>query len=244
MTEWTVHVEWLHPRPPTEEDLRTWCAALAGLAPSFRRAEEGRLRGSHYGGSHDEPVQIVATVTVSGHQLGGALKTALGAVENATSQTAIGIEARTNGGSVRGGAEPARASEVVAHSDVAPPSDDLGISAREWKMIAKNPEAFDDRSILLHGEVTQFDSGTGMNTFRANVGAARHDSSERYPTYPTNAILTGDERSLADLVEGDFFTATVTVAGEYSYTTTMGGALSVPLLQVDKIQVTGWNDAG
>lgn len=107
------------------------------------------------------------------------------------------------------------------------------LTARAWLKIAKAPDAAAERAIIVHGEVTQFDSATGTNTFRARVDGVRHELGF---DYPTNTILTGAGADLRDVVEGDQFTASVRVLGGYTYETQLGGVTTVPELMVDKIQ--------
>lgn len=107
------------------------------------------------------------------------------------------------------------------------------LTARAWLKIAKDPDAAAGRAVIVHGEVTQFDSATGTNTFRANVDGVRH---ERAFDYPTNTILSGAGADLRDVVEGDQFTARVRVLGGYTYETQLGGVTTVPELMVDKIE--------
>lgn len=108
------------------------------------------------------------------------------------------------------------------------------VSPREWAVIAKNPDAHAGERIVVYGVVTQFDAQTGTDAFRADVGA--QNMQEAYQ-YDTNTIMSGDEESLADVVEGDEFRANVTVVGSYTYETTAGSQLTVPLLVVDSIRV-------
>lgn len=113
------------------------------------------------------------------------------------------------------------------------------IAARDWAKIAKDPEAYKGQSIVVYGQVTQFDSATGTDAFRANVDAVKHEVSYGYADYETNTMLGGSAAVLADLVDKDLFRAEVVVAGAYSYETTMGGQTTVPLLRVTKIQTIG-----
>lgn len=108
------------------------------------------------------------------------------------------------------------------------------VSAREWKLIAKSPDAHIGETIVVYGAVTQFDSATGDEGFRANVDGKRH--SETYD-YDTNTVLTGDSSRLVALVEDDMFSARVTVVGSYSYDTQIGGNTTVPQLHVDGITI-------
>jgi hypothetical protein len=66
-----------------------------------------------------------------------------------------------------------------------------------------------------------------------------HKARYGWVDYETNTMVTGDGAVLADVVQGDLLTAEVTVAGSWSYETTMGGTLTVPSLIVTKIEVTG-----
>lgn len=108
------------------------------------------------------------------------------------------------------------------------------LSARQWKLIAKNPDAYLGKHYVVYGRVTQFDAATGTETFRADVAHRR--MSDEYD-YETNTMLSGSESDLTNLVEDDIFRADVTVLGSLSYDTQIGGQTTVPLLQVDSINV-------
>jgi hypothetical protein len=125
-------------------------------------------------------------------------------------------------------AEPAR--------PAAPPR---AISARDWAKIAKEPDVHVGEAIIVYGEVTQFDSVTGPNTFRANVDGVKHPVSYGFADYPTNTILTNESADLGDIVQDDLFKAEVVVAGSLSYETSLGGSTTVPKLTVVKISVIG-----
>ncbi|WP_158228091.1 PASTA domain-containing protein [Pseudonocardia sp. MH-G8] len=117
-----------------------------------------------------------------------------------------------------------------------PPVPHREIAARDWQLIAKSPDGHIGERIVVHGHVTQFDTATGLDAFRAGVDAVRHS---RTYEYDTNTILRGTAAQLANVVNGDMFRAHVTVRGSYSYETTMGGTLTVPVLGIDAIEVTG-----
>ncbi|MFI6265291.1 hypothetical protein [Micromonospora sp. NPDC051006] len=108
------------------------------------------------------------------------------------------------------------------------------LSERQWKLIAKNPDAYIGKTYVVFGRVTQFDAATGVETFRADVAhrrmAAEYD-------YETNTMLTGSASDLDNLVQDDIFRANVTVLSSFSYDTQMGGETTAPLLQVDSIKV-------
>ncbi|MDT7725942.1 MAG: hypothetical protein QOI21_2518 [Actinomycetota bacterium] len=113
------------------------------------------------------------------------------------------------------------------------------ITAREWQLIAKNPDSHISERISIYGKVAQFDSATGTNGFRANVDGVVHPSEYGYVSYDTNTFLLGSESDLANLVEDDTFKADVTVLGSYSYGTQIGGNTTAPSLQVNSVTVTG-----
>jgi len=106
------------------------------------------------------------------------------------------------------------------------------LSAREWRKVAKDPDAYNGKRYVVYGMVTQFDSATGTSTFRADVDAKPHEYSYEYPT---NTLLTTRAADLSDLVEGDSFRAEVEVVGGYTYETQIGGTTTVPEVMVDKI---------
>jgi hypothetical protein len=101
------------------------------------------------------------------------------------------------------------------------------VTAREWKLIAKNPGAHKGRRIVVYGRI---DSATGTGAFRAEVGAVRRRPGSDPVDYPTKAILKG---SKADLEDGDLVTAKVTVGGPTP------GSATTPLLVVHSLTVTG-----
>jgi hypothetical protein len=108
------------------------------------------------------------------------------------------------------------------------------LSDRQWKLIAKDPDAYIGKTYVVYGVVTQFDAATGVDTFRADVG---HKRMAYEFDYPTNTLLSGSESQLNNLVEDDVFQARVRVLGSFSYETQIGGETTVPLLQVDAIKV-------
>lgn len=113
------------------------------------------------------------------------------------------------------------------------------ISSRQWLQVAKDPGAAKGQCITVYGEVTQFDSVTGNGTFRAQAGGVKAPVSFGFADYPTNALFDGDGKVLGSLVEGDLFTAKVTVAGSQTYKTQIGGSTTVPVFRVDSVERTG-----
>jgi hypothetical protein len=113
------------------------------------------------------------------------------------------------------------------------------LSERQWKLVAKDPDKYAGKRYIVHGVVTQFDSATGTDAFRADVGGVRRKPSYGFVDYETNTVFTADASKLAKVVQDDLFTAKVTVVGSYSYDTQIGGSTTVPMLRIDSITVTG-----
>jgi hypothetical protein len=128
------------------------------------------------------------------------------------------------------------AAPTVAAAPAVPSGPAREITSREWAKIAKSPDQHIGEHLVIYGRVTQFDSITGPSTFRANVDGDHHD---QWYEYDTNTFLNASSSVLADVVQDDNFRAEVVVQGSYSYTTAMGGALTVPELTVTKIEVIG-----
>ncbi|MEE3922104.1 hypothetical protein V2I01_38875 [Micromonospora sp. BRA006-A] len=108
------------------------------------------------------------------------------------------------------------------------------LTARQWKLIAKNPDGHIGEHYVVYGRVTQFDAATGTDTFRADVAHRR--MADEFD-YETNTMLSGSGSDLENLVEDDTFRANVMVLGSFSYDTQIGGSTTVPLLQIDSIKV-------
>jgi hypothetical protein len=107
------------------------------------------------------------------------------------------------------------------------------ISAREWKLLVKDPDAYAGETVIVYGVIHQFDAATGTENFLAMTDNSKH--SDRY-SYTENASFTGSEKRLADFVEGDMFVAKVMVSGSYSYDTQAGGNTTVPEFEIDSIK--------
>lgn len=110
------------------------------------------------------------------------------------------------------------------------------LTARRWLKLAKDPDAHAGERYVVHGVITQFDSATGPDIFRADVDGVRRG--DRYD-YETNVIVNVGTSDAADLVEGDEFTASVEVVGGYTYETALGGQATAPELTAYKIRRRG-----
>ena len=109
------------------------------------------------------------------------------------------------------------------------------VTERQWAKVVRDPDAFIGQRYIIYGQVTQLDSATGANRFRAETA---HTVTTEYGFYEgADTVLTGDEDDLSNLVEGDVFRATVTVIGSFEDDTNMAGNKTVPYLTVDKLKV-------
>jgi len=113
------------------------------------------------------------------------------------------------------------------------------LTAREWKLIARDPDAHAGEAITVYGQVTQFDAATGDDMFLASADGIRHPVQFGFVDYPTNTVFTGSPDLLGRLVEGDIFRIHATVVGSYSYDTQIGGNTTVPQLAVRSITRLG-----
>lgn len=129
-------------------------------------------------------------------------------------------------------------------ADLAACTSHHAVSAEQWAQIAKDPGAWKGQCVTVYGQIIQFDDNTGPSSFRAEAGGRHVAPSYGFVNYPTdNVIFNGDEAKLKPLVEGDLFTAEVTVGGSTTYDTAMGGSTSAPVLRVDSITKTGHLDS-
>lgn len=132
---------------------------------------------------------------------------------------------------------PAGKATPAAPSPVPEPKADATayatLTSRQWRKVAKDPDAYSGKNYVVHGIVTQFDAATGPNTFRADLDGVRHDQAY---DYETNTVVSARAQLVGDLVEGDEFTASVQVVGGYTYDTQLGGQTTVPELVAFKIK--------
>jgi len=109
------------------------------------------------------------------------------------------------------------------------------VTKRQWAKVVKNPDTYSGKRYIIYGQVTQFDSATSPDTFRADTA---YTDTRGYGYFDgADTILTGDEDDLADLVQGAVFRASVTVVGSLNYDTQMGGKTIVPYLTVNNLRV-------
>lgn len=133
----------------------------------------------------------------------------------------------------------ARSAPGAKVADLAACTSHKAVSAHDWELVAKSPDAHKGECLTLYGEVTQADSVTGDSLVRASVGGALVKPQFGFVSYPTNVIVAAHDGNLASLVQGDLFTMQVTVAGSQQYETALGGKTTVPLLRADSVTRTG-----
>ncbi|MEV0723828.1 hypothetical protein AB0I37_13720 [Micromonospora purpureochromogenes] len=179
-------------------------------------------------------IALVVALGVGGAVIGASsddAKPAAGAMASASPTTvAPTTAAPTTAAPTSAAPSPTR---TIAPPKPKPPSYKT-LGARQWKLIAKNPDAYMGKTYVVYGRVTQFDAATGTDSFRADVAHRR--MADEYQ-YETNTILNGSESDLDNLVEDDIFRANVTVLGSFSYDTQIGGETTVPMLMVNSIKV-------
>lgn len=110
------------------------------------------------------------------------------------------------------------------------------LTAREFALMAKNPDAWAGRKIVVYGVITQFDAATGATTFRADTAYAPMTN---VYDYDQNTLITAyDADMVANFVEKDRVTMYVEVQGSMTYDTQIGGSATVPSLTANIIDST------
>lgn len=100
------------------------------------------------------------------------------------------------------------------------------LAPRDFALLVKDPDSHKGQMIVVYGKVTQFDSATGRQEFRASTGPDANGDLDQN-TYVTSPMAIFD-----NVVAGDTLRMFAAVEGVYSYQTTMGGHMSVPKLTV------------
>lgn len=110
------------------------------------------------------------------------------------------------------------------------------LTAREFALMAKDPDAWAGRKIVVYGVITQFDPATGATTFRADTGPAPVTN---VYDYDQNTLVTAhDADMVTNFVEKDRVTMYVEVQGSITYDTQIGGSTTVPSLMANIIEST------
>lgn len=144
------------------------------------------------------------------------------------------VESASSAAAASSSAASAAAASAIAAKEAAEkdPANYTEISARDFAILAKNPDEYLGRKLVIYGRITQSDAATGAKNMRANTGGEPGD-------FRVNSFVTGKPDVLAPVVEGDLVTMLVRVNGSKSYETTMGGTLIVPEFEAYVITVTG-----
>lgn len=110
------------------------------------------------------------------------------------------------------------------------------LTGREFALMAKDPDAWAGRKIVVYGVITQFDAATGATTFRADTAYAPMTN---VYDYDQNTLITAhDADMVADFVEKDRVTLYAEVQGATTYETQIGGSMTVPSLTANIIDST------
>ncbi|WP_448420360.1 hypothetical protein [Mycolicibacterium sp. XJ1819] len=205
------------PDPQRRRRTPILAASLAGLIAVLVLAV-GVLLGLQVGGS--DPAE-----TVSSSPSPSVVASAPSAVEPTTPQPA-GVDTGR-----RRALEAARLDRSTYES----------LSAREFALMAKDPDGWAGRKIIVYGVITQFDSATGATSFRADTGPA--PVTDVYD-YDQNTFVTAHDAGMAsDFVEKDRVTMYVEVDGALTYDTQIGGSATVPSLMANIIESTSFRPA-
>lgn len=217
-------------------------SAISGLGQADPMAQEPVAEDLDSGAAEDvESTAGAAEAEASASAAEEAEASESAAAEEQASESAAAEEQASASAEAEAEAE-ASASEEAASAEAArlDRASYTDISAREWEILARDPESRIGERYQIYGYVTQFDSFTGTDTFRANTGG---DSADWYD-HDTNTILvaSNDPEILGDVVTDDTFEAYVEVLGAYDYDTTIGGTATAVLVSVNIIEVTGTTD--
>lgn len=129
-------------------------------------------------------------------------------------------------------AAPTTTTPTVPPEDL-DPSTYEAITPREFALLVKNPDASIGRKVVLYGLVTQFDTNTGQDSFRARTGAELGD-------YRQNTIFYAQDQSiLSQVVARDAVTIWCKGNGTETYKTSLNGEETVPKFWVNIIKDAG-----
>lgn len=128
--------------------------------------------------------------------------------------------------------------EAAAAKALLKPSAYAKVSKRALAKIIRDPDAYVGKKYVVYAGVTQFDSATGTDTFRADVAHA-DIRDYGYWNDGENAMFTAGLADLSDVVQDDIVKMYVTVSGALSYDTQIGGSTTVPEFEVNIIKVIG-----
>lgn len=111
---------------------------------------------------------------------------------------------------------------------------------RQFARVLRDPDSFAGEYIKVWGMITQFDSVTGSDKFRAQIA---NDYQQYWYSHGENAVITGTTRLFDDLINDDIFVATVRIISDFTYDSQAGNTVTAPLLEAVEISrqnVTGY----
>ncbi|MDH6364367.1 uncharacterized membrane protein YcgQ (UPF0703/DUF1980 family) [Enterococcus sp. PF1-24] len=122
-------------------------------------------------------------------------------------------------------AEEKRAQEAAAAAEAARASYDTGTT---FENLARNPETYLDQKVKFNGLIIQVIKGSGYSQFRFAVD----------DNYDQIILIEISEDQLTNnrLLENDHITVRGTSFGEITYTSTMGGEITIPGVVVDSFE--------
>ena len=126
-------------------------------------------------------------------------------------------------------AEAARAKELLD------PANYEEIDRRAWARLVRDPDSYVGDKYVIYGYVTQFDSATGVDTFRADTDAIWFE--RRYDYDHNTMVLAEDADLINEVLEGDVVKMHVQIAGAYTYDTQIGGSTTAPVVLVNIIEI-------
>lgn len=138
-------------------------------------------------------------------------------------------------------AAAAAAAEAKARAALVNPKTYKAIDKRALAKVVRNPESYVGQKYVIFAQVTQFDSITGGDRFRADV-AHKDIRSYGFWTGGENSMVDAGAADLSEVINGDIVKMHVVVSGVESYETTMGATLTVPVFEVNILKVIGSAD--
>ncbi|MGJ5671692.1 DUF2510 domain-containing protein (plasmid) [Rhodococcus aetherivorans] len=208
------------PQPTAKEERNgKLLAAGFGLLAILGLVVAAVVSGSH--SDQDDAATVAAPSTTS--------RTAA----TSTTRSAAQIQASEQAAA----ASASRAAAAAAEAERTNPASYEQVNTRDFALIARDPSAARGRKLVLYGYVSQFDSATGTNQFRASVDSQPLGS---WYEYDHNVVIKAGDRGLvANVVEDDLITLWVEVDEPLTYDTTLGGSTTVPSFRLNMIEVTG-----
>ncbi|WP_324013480.1 hypothetical protein [Microbacterium sp. JZ37] len=184
-------------------------------------------------------VVILAVVNVADQIISNAITTAR---EESTSSTS------SDGGASAGDEQADEGSvaedEPVAEEEPEPEPVDLStfgeVDAATWAAIAADANAHVGKQVIVYAEVTQYDSYTGADSVRANVGATQPGG--EYELDVNTFLVAEDDAPFNGVVLEDVLKVHAVVSGAIEYETTMGALEVVPALSVVAVEKVGYKD--